>query len=113
MAQSPRETTVVAIHQPNTSGAAAASPSAEEMANARAYPRTIGLARCLPSLRHQIAVARTLLDELEDRGQSSSLVRARSTQVIEELTRLGSLVLDAATVLAQHQEAEREERKRG
>jgi hypothetical protein len=93
MAQSTRE--YVAIYQLHTDGA-----------DARAVFRRTGLARCLPSLRHQIAVARTLLDELED-GIPSSFVRGASAQAVEELIRLGSRVLDAAAILAQH-EAENE-----
>jgi hypothetical protein len=71
------------------------------------------LAQCLPSLRRQIAVARTLLDELEESVPSSSALLATSAQVIEELKRLGTRVLDAAAVLEEHQDADREEPKRG
>jgi hypothetical protein len=87
--------------------------AAEEMADARAHLRTIGLVRCLPSLRQQIAVARTLLDELEDSVPSSQALLATNAQVVEELKRLGTRVLDAAAVLAENQDADREARLRG
>jgi hypothetical protein len=67
--------------------------------------RTTSLARCLPSLRRQIAVTRTLLDELEDSVPSSSALIATSEHVVEELKRLGTRVLDAAAILAEHQDA--------
>jgi hypothetical protein len=89
-----------------------ASRSAE-IADARAVLHTTPLARCVPSLRRQIAVARTLLDELEESVPSSPSSIAASAQVIEELKRLGTRVLDAAAVLAEHQDADREERLRG
>jgi hypothetical protein len=112
MAQSTREDAVVSIHQAHGGGGADASQT-PEMADTRAVlPRTIGLARCLRSLRHQIAVARTLLDELEDSVPSSFSLRARSAQVIEELRRLGTQVFDAASVLAEHQDGDREEPRR-
>jgi hypothetical protein len=113
MAQSAREYAVVSIHQSHTGGAADANRSSERMADARAVLHTTGLARCLPSLRHQIAVARTLLDELEDSVPPSPFLRATSVQVIEELRRLGTRVFDAAAVLEQHQDADREEHRRG
>jgi hypothetical protein len=112
MAQSTREDAVVSVHQSNTDGAVDASRS-PKVADARAVLRTTSLARCLPSLRRQIAVARTLLDELEDSVPSSPSLIATSAQVIEELKRLGTRVLDAAAVLAEHQDADREEHLRG
>jgi hypothetical protein len=113
MAQSTREYDVVSIHQANTDEAAAASRRTQRMVGPRAVLGTTGLARCLPSLRHQIAVTRTLLDELEDRVPPSPFLRASSAQVIEELRRLGSRVFDVAAVFAQHEEAVGEEHRRG
>jgi hypothetical protein len=74
-------------------------------------PHIRGAALATPSLRRQIAVARTLLDELEDRIPSSSALRATSAHVVEELRRLGTRVLDAAAVLAEHEDADREEHR--
>ena len=108
MAQSTREDAVVSI-DPSQTGAS----RSHEIADARAVPLTSRLARCLPSLRRQIAVARALLDELEDSVPSSLSSIATSAQVIEELNRLGTRVLDAATVLAEHQDSDREEHPRG
>jgi hypothetical protein len=112
MAQSTREDAVASI-DPLQTGAAADASRGRESADGRAILRTTRLARCLPSLRPQIAVARTLLDELEDSVPSSPSSIAASAQVIEELKRLGTWVLDAAAVLAEHQDADREEHRQG
>ena len=64
--------------------------------------------RCLSSVRRQIALARTLFDELEDIVPSSRLVSPPSGQMIEELTRLGCRILEAAAVLAEREESARE-----
>jgi hypothetical protein len=107
MAQSTREDTVVSIDPTHTGGAADASLT-PELAAARATFRATSLARCLPSLRRQIAVARTLLDELEESVPSSPASIATSEQFVEELKRLGTRVLDAAASLAEHQDANRQ-----
>jgi hypothetical protein len=112
MAQSTREDAVASIDPSHTGGAADASRR-PEVADARAVIHTTSLARCLRSLRRQIAVARALLDELEDSVPSSHSLIATNAQVIEELKRLGSRVLDAASILAEHQDAESEEHLRG
>jgi hypothetical protein len=108
MAQSTREDAVISVDQSLADEVADASRS-PEIAGARAAFRTTSLARCLPSLRRQIAVARTLLDELEDSVPSSPFLIATNAQAIEELKRLGSRVLDAADVLAESQDADRED----
>jgi hypothetical protein len=113
MAQSTREYAVVAIQQSQTGGVAAASRSVERIADARAILCTTGPARRLTSLRHQIAIARTLLDELEDSVPSSPFLISRSAQLIEELRRLAARVRDAADVFAEQEEAGREERRSG
>jgi hypothetical protein len=65
------------------------------------------------SLRQQIAVVRTLLDELDDGVPSSgNLPQASDAQVVDELIRLGCRVLDSAALLAERYEAEREENQR-
>jgi uncharacterized protein YicC (UPF0701 family) len=112
MAQSTHEDAVVSIDPSRAGGVADASRS-PEIADASAVRSTTSLARCLPSLRRQIAVARTLLDELEESVPSSRALLATNAQVVEELKRLGTRVLDAAAVLAENQDAGREERLRG
>jgi hypothetical protein len=112
MAHSTREDAVVSIDPSHAGGVADVSRS-PEIADASAVLRTTSVARCLPSLRRQIAVARTLLDELEDSVPSSQALLATNAQVVEELKRLGTRVLDAAAVLAENQDADREARLRG
>ena len=109
MAQSRREDVVVSIDPSHTRGPADSSRSSA-VADARAVLCATNLARCLPSLRHQIAVTRTLLDELE--GTVPSSLMGTSEQLIEELIRLGARVLDAAAVLAEHHDGDREQQLR-
>lgn len=85
------------------SGIAVRELPTDEMSAMRSPPHGWG------SLRQQIAITRTLLDELEDSVPSSRLPEKPSVQIVEELIRLGCGVLDAAAVLAQRQEAELEE----
>jgi hypothetical protein len=111
IAQSTRKDAVISIDSSHTRGVADASRS-PETEDASGVLRKTSLAQCLPSLRRQIAVARTLLDELEDSVPSSPSLIATNAQVIEELKRLGTRVLDAAAVRAEHQDADREEHLR-
>jgi len=98
MAQSPRKAANVAAYDSHSDGALSA-PLGPHPAHA--------------SLRQQIAVVRTLLDELDDSVPSSgSLPQAPDAQVIDELIRLGCRVLDSAALLAERYEAEREENQR-
>lgn len=112
MSQSAREDPVVSIDPSQNDGAADASRSPES-AGSRSVSHATGLARTLPSLRRQIAVARALLDELEDSVPSSRASIATNGQVAEELNRLGTRILDAATALAEAQDADREDQRRG
>jgi len=59
----------------------------------------------LASVRHQAALARSLLDELEANAARFDPARAPSAQAIEELTRLGCRIFEAAALLAQEEEA--------
>jgi hypothetical protein len=59
----------------------------------------------LASVRRQAALARALLDELEEVGVGSDPDRALSAQAIEELTRLGCRIFEAAALLASEEEA--------
>jgi hypothetical protein len=63
----------------------------------------------LVSIRHQAALARTLLDELEEIAPAFDPGRAFTAQAIEELTRLGCRILEAAALLTSEEEAEEEE----
>ncbi len=58
----------------------------------------------LVSIRRQAALARTLLDELEEIAPGLDGGRALSAQVIEELTRLGCRIFEAAALLASEEE---------
>jgi hypothetical protein len=59
----------------------------------------------LASVRRQAALARTLLDELESIAPMFEPARAPSAQAIEELTRLGCRIFEAAALLASEEEA--------
>ncbi len=59
----------------------------------------------LASVRRQAALARTLLDELESIAPMFEPARAPSAQAIEELTRLGCRIFEAAALLALEDEA--------
>jgi len=56
------------------------------------------------SVRRQAALARALLDELEEVGGCDA-DRALNAQAIEELTRLGCRIFEAAALLASEEEA--------
>jgi len=51
-------------------------------------------------IRVQVALARTLLDEVERQVPSSTLAQAVTEQFIEEFAQLGCRILEAATELA-------------
>jgi hypothetical protein len=94
MAQSSRKATNVAAYDSHSDGAVSAG---------------LGPHPTEASLRQQIAVVRTLLDELDESVPSSgNLPQAPDAQVIDELIRLGCRVLDSAALLAERYEAERE-----
>jgi hypothetical protein len=59
----------------------------------------------LASVRRQAALARALLDELEEVGPGGDPERALSAQAIEELARLGCRIVEAAALLASEEEA--------
>ena len=59
----------------------------------------------LISVRRQAALARTLLYELEAIAPGFDPARAPSLQAIEELTRLGCRIFEAAALLALEEEA--------
>jgi hypothetical protein len=61
----------------------------------------------LASVRRQTALARAFLDELEVIAPGSNPARAQSAQAVEELTRLGCRIFEAAALLALHEEASR------
>jgi hypothetical protein len=61
----------------------------------------------LALVRSQVALARALLDELEDMAPGFDPARAPSAQAIEELTRLGCRIFETAAVLALEEEARR------
>lgn len=56
------------------------------------------------SIRRQAALARTLLDELEDFAPTLDQGGAPRAQAIEELTRLGCRIFEAAALLASQDE---------
>jgi hypothetical protein len=55
---------------------------------------------CLLATRRQIAVVRTIADELERCVQGNGLIETLRAQFIEELSRLGCRTLEAAAALA-------------
>ncbi|HTB78955.1 MAG TPA: hypothetical protein VK762_37185 [Polyangiaceae bacterium] len=63
----------------------------------------------LNSIRRQAALARTLLDELEEVAPGFDRGRALRAQVIEELTRLGCRIFEAAALLASEAKEDEEE----
>jgi hypothetical protein len=63
----------------------------------------------LSSIRRQAALARTLLDELEEIAPGFDRGRALRAQAIEELTRLGCRIFEAAALLASKVKEEGEE----
>ena len=67
----------------------------------------------LNSIRRQAALARTLLDELEEVGPGFDRGGALRAQAIEELTRLGCRIFEAAALLASTVEEEEEEARVG
>jgi len=98
MAQSSRKATNVGAHDSHAGGALTAR---------------LGPQLAHASLRQQVAVVRTLLDDLDDGLPSSgNLPQAPDAHVIDELIRLGCRVLDSAALLAKRYEAEREENQR-
>jgi hypothetical protein len=61
----------------------------------------------LSSVRNQAALVRTLLDELEALSPRFDPARVPSAQAIDELTRLGCRILEAAAILSSAEEAQR------
>ncbi len=59
----------------------------------------------LASVRRQAALARTLLDELEEIAPGFDPGKAPSAQAIEELMRLGCQIFEVAAHLASQEEA--------
>jgi len=59
----------------------------------------------IASVRRQAALARALLDELEAIDPRFGTAGAPNAQAIEELTRLGRQILEAAELLASVEEA--------
>jgi hypothetical protein len=62
----------------------------------------------LLTVRRQAALARTLLDELEEIAPGFDRGRALSRQAIEELMRLGCRIFEVADLLASEEAAEEE-----
>ena len=58
----------------------------------------------LASVRRQAALLRALLDELEEIAPGFDPRRAPSAQAIEELTRLGCRIFEAAALLASEEQ---------
>jgi hypothetical protein len=71
-------------------------------------PSHFANSQALASVRHQMALARTLLDEAEELVPSSRYSYPPSGQLIDELTRLGHRVLEAAAFLAAREERDRD-----
>jgi hypothetical protein len=63
----------------------------------------------LLSIRRQAALARTLLDELEEIGPGFERGTGLRAQAIEELTRLGCRIFEVAALFASEEEAEEKE----
>jgi hypothetical protein len=61
------------------------------------------------SIRRQAALARTLLDELEEIAPGFDRGRDLRAQAIEELTRLGCRIFEAAALLASRMKEAEEE----
>jgi hypothetical protein len=63
----------------------------------------------LSSIRRQAALARTLLDELDEVAPGFDRGRALRAQAIEELTRLGCRIFEAAALLASETKEDEDE----